>query len=287
MQTLQFLIDELTRGRRYHISILDMTGILDTPLTKLKFKNVVHLMGFCNIAKSTSRGYRVCQHCKALANAKAASGGVPFGGHCLHGLYEVAHPVTVGGSVCAVIYVGGAVIDKKESERRIESVCRYTGVNPERLSEELEKCEQGATAPELFRIADLVSDYLVWLYNRAPKKRGRQNENTHWLVKLMKHHADEMFRTDITVKELAETCRRNEKYMGRLFKDDMGMSFSEYIQKKRLEYAEAKIVGTEEHIIDIAMDCGFNNISYFNRAFRKVYGDTPTAYRKKMRPVKK
>ncbi len=277
MQRLQFLIDELTRGRNFHISILDLSGMLDTPVTKVKFRNVVHLKGFCNKAKSTSRGYRVCQHCKMLANTRAASEREPFGGHCLYGLYEVAHPVVIGDTAHAIIYVGNAVIDTEMSKDRIKKICAYTGINPEGLCTELLQCEKLSSPDELFRIADLVADYLLWLYRHAPKQRGRQNR----LVSLMKNHADEMFKTEINLSELANTYNRSEKYMGRLFKKEVGVSFAEYKQAKRLELAESLLVSGNDRIIDVALECGFNNVSYFNRAFRNRYGTSPTEYRKR------
>ena len=95
MQNLQFLIDMLTRGRKLHISILDLNGILNTPTTKIAFENVIHSKKFCDIAKSTEKGYRACLHCKNLANTKATTSKKAFCGHCLYGIYEVAMPVIV------------------------------------------------------------------------------------------------------------------------------------------------------------------------------------------------
>ena len=53
MQNLQVLIDMLTKGRKLHISILDLNGILNTPSTRICFENVIHSKRFCDIAKST------------------------------------------------------------------------------------------------------------------------------------------------------------------------------------------------------------------------------------------
>ena len=278
MQTLQFLIDEITKGRNLHISINDLSQILGTHETKLKFKNHVHMINFCNIAKSTSRGYKICQRCKRFANQKAIKGKTPFGGYCFYGLYEVAHPVVVGENVVAIVYVGNAVIDAETSLKRTKKYSALSGVNSNKLCGELSNAELLKSPDELFRIAELIADYLLILYNRAPKIREKK---MHWLVSLMKNHADEMFRTEINLSELAEIYQKSEKYLGRLFKKEIGMSFSEYKQNKRLELAESLIIKGEDKIIDIALECGFNNISYFNRSFQKKYGSSPTLYRKK------
>lgn len=71
MQKLQILIEMLTKGRKLHISIWDLSGILNTSSTKIDFQNVIHSKSFCNIAKSTEKGFRSCLHCKYLANTKA------------------------------------------------------------------------------------------------------------------------------------------------------------------------------------------------------------------------
>lgn len=241
------------------------------------------MINFCNIAKSTSRGYKICQCCKRLANQKAIKEKNPFGGYCAYGLYEVAHPVIMDNTVVAIVYVGNAVIDEKTSIARANKYSKIAGTNGEKLCGELKNAEHLKTPEELFHIAELVADYLLILYNNAPKVSEKK---MHWLVALMKSHADELFSTEINLTELAEIYQKNEKYLGRLFKKEIGVSFSEYKQNKRLELAEALILKGNEKIIDIALECGFNNISYFNRSFQKKYGASPTAYRKKCAPIR-
>ena len=275
MQTLQFLIDELTCGRKFHISILDLSGILDIPATKIEFKNVVHSKKYCDIAKSTPEGKRACLRCKMLANTKATLGKKSFGGHCFYGIYEVSVPVIFDNNVAAIVYVGNTVIDREMSVKRIKKMCKYTFVEQKQLIEELNECESLSNSDELYRIGELVADYIIFLYTRAPKSK----HDMHWLVYLMKRHADEMFDTDNSLFELAKTYQKNEKYIGRLFKRDMGMSYAEYKQARKLEAAKSLIAQSDEKIIDIAFECGFNNISYFNRVFQKKYGMSPTAYR--------
>ena len=58
----------------------------------------------------------------------------------------------------------------------------------------------------------------------------------------------------------------------------MHMSFHKYCLLLKLQRAEALLSGTNDKIIDIALECGFDNISYFNRAFKKQYGMSPSEY---------
>ena len=274
MQKLQFLIDMLTNERKIHISILDLSGILNTQSTKIAFRNVIHSKTFCDIAKSTEKGYRSCLHCKNLANTKAVSSKKPFYGHCLYGIYEAVMPVIIGDTVSAIVYVGNAIVDIDHTKKRIEKTCRYTHVDKQKLHEQIEKCEHVDHINELVGISEIVCDYIKMLYQTESK----ESSQLHWLVSALKQHADQRYCFNPTLKELSVLYRKNEKYMGRLFIKEMHMSFHKYCLLLKLQRAEALLSGTNDKIIDIALECGFDNISYFNRAFKKQYGMSPSEY---------
>ena len=274
MQNLQFLINMLTKGRKLHISILDLTGILDAPSTKIAFKNVIHSKRFCDIAKSTEKGYRSCLHCKFLANTKAITSKKPFCGHCVYGIYEAAMPVIVDKTVLAVVYVGNAIVDVKQTENRIQKACSYTCVDKLMLCKQMKECEFIDNTDELLGIAEIVSDYVKTLHQSERKDTA----TFHWLVSALKQHAEQKYCFNPTLKELSVLYHKNEKYMGRLFKKEMGMPFHKYCLLLRLQKAEELLQRTSNKVIDIALECGFNNISYFNRAFKAQYGMSPGEY---------
>ena len=274
MQSLQTLIDMLTAGRNIHINILDLGGILKTESTVVATKNTIHSKAFCDAAKSTAKGYRRCIRCKNLANEKAARG-ESFCAHCPFGLYEAAVPVFKGKSVAAVIYVGNFVVDKAYSLKLIKRSERIVGVSGEKLSSFLSHCEYTADREEPLKIAELVRDYLSVLIERDKSPISTMS----WLTLRLKSYADEFYMSDVSLKKLAESCRKNEKYLGRIFKNDMGISFCEYCNSLRLERAVKMLLSGNEKIIDIALECGFNNVAYFNRLFSKKYGMSPTRYR--------
>ncbi len=276
MQTLQTLITLLERGRKLHISVLDLSGILGSPLTALTFESEIHSKNFCSLAKTTDRGRRVCMRCKALANSKAAEGGCAFEGYCSWGLYEYALPVKIGDSVAAVVYVGNAVIDEKNARKRLIRTARLGSLESEALLAELENAEKIENSAELGEIAEIVADYLRLAAESSPKTK----KETHWLAAAMKRYADEAYTENLTLYELGATYRKNEKYLGRLFKREIGVSFSDYVLSKRLIKAEKLLKTTNEKIIEIALECGFNSISYFNRAFKNKNGISPSDYRK-------
>lgn len=275
MQNLKTLIEQFEKNRKIHISILDLSGILSTPSTKIDFKNAIHSKEFCNIAKSTECGYRTCLRCKMLANTKAIMYMKPFLGQCSYGLYEAAVPVVIDKNVMAIVYVGNAVVDIERVKACIKKTCERTGVSIQELYQQLNWCEFTDNPNELYQIAEIISDYLKMLYCSLPKNRTE----LHWLVSSMKVYADKRFCYNISLRELAITYQKNEQYIGRLFKKHMGIGFNEYCMELRLKKAEMLLSRGNDKIINIAFDCGFNNVSYFNRTFRKKYGISPTQYR--------
>ena len=276
MQGLQTLINQLEKGRGLHICVLDLNGILNTELMQVEFKNSIHSKGFCDVAKSTDKGIAACLRCKMMANSKAVNSKTPFFGHCFYGLYEVAYPVIISGEAYAVVYVGNALIDESAARARINKMSARTGVDSDALLAHLSECERFDTDDELFSIAEIVSDYIKLLYERAPREQNK----LHWMVSLLKRHADERYFTDVSLKEIALTYRKNEKYIGRIFKEQIGMSFCEYCNELRMKRAEELLLRSDSKIIDIAFECGFNSVSYFNKQFYKRYGMPPGVYKK-------
>ena len=71
------------------------------------------------------------------------------------------------------------------------------------------------------------------------------------------------------------------KKLGRLFRKQHCVSFSDYRSEKRLAYGKDLLVQSEAAVLDIAARAGFRNITYFNRLFKRRYGTTPTEFRRK------
>ena len=65
----------------------------------------------------------------------------------------------------------------------------------------------------------------------------------------------------------------------RFFKNTMGVSFVSYLNDFRLNVAARLLSSNDESILSVAENCGFFNLSYCNRMFKKKYGVTPGKYR--------
>ena len=66
----------------------------------------------------------------------------------------------------------------------------------------------------------------------------------------------------------------------KFFKVNMGTGFTEYLNDYRLTMAARLLKSSDESILMIAEESGFDNLSYFNRIFKRKYGVSPGSYRK-------
>lgn len=87
------------------------------------------------------------------------------------------------------------------------------------------------------------------------------------------------YKEHIEQKELAERCGMSPFRFSRLFKQTYGIGFLEFIQRKRMEEAEALLNNSEMPITSIAYAVGFQDPSYFTRAFKQHFGCCPSEYR--------
>ena len=85
---------------------------------------------------------------------------------------------------------------------------------------------------------------------------------------------------EIHLEEVAREAAMSSAYFSTLFKKLNGMTLWEYVQSRRIELAAEKLLNTDRNVGEIAMECGYNSISNFNRSFKTVTGQTPVAYRK-------
>ena len=84
---------------------------------------------------------------------------------------------------------------------------------------------------------------------------------------------------EISLSDIAQACGLSPYYFSRLFSKFTGIPFKEYLTRTRVEKAEQLIRANPRSMIDTAMECGFNSVRTFNRAFKAVKGHPPSRSR--------
>lgn len=95
----------------------------------------------------------------------------------------------------------------------------------------------------------------------------------------VKNFITKNYMDELRLPELASLAGMSSSAFSRFFKLHTGRNISEYIIDLRLGYAARMLVDTAKSISEIGFDCGFNNLSNFNRIFKKKKGCSPSEFR--------
>lgn len=91
----------------------------------------------------------------------------------------------------------------------------------------------------------------------------------------------ERYYEDLTLVLIAEELHVNPMYLGQLFKKEVGVSFSRYLNSFRIKKAQELIVNTNLNFSEISEKVGYSSPGYFYKKFKKECGLSPSEYRKK------
>lgn len=86
----------------------------------------------------------------------------------------------------------------------------------------------------------------------------------------------------IQVRDIAECVGLHPDYAATLFRKTFGTTLNVLMTRHRVAHAQRQLVTTDERIVNIAQDSGFDSLSRFNRAFKQIAGTTPREYRKSL-----
>ena len=90
---------------------------------------------------------------------------------------------------------------------------------------------------------------------------------------------EEHYMEDISIDRAAAACGCSASHFMRWFKAMTAQSFTAFLNEHRLNAAAAALRAGDDTVLAIAESCGFENLSYFNRMFKRKFGLTPREYR--------
>lgn len=119
-------------------------------------------------------------------------------------------------------------------------------------------------------------------YRQAEGTRPQLEDEHTAKLKLVLEYISEHYSEELSIPQLARLCFFSEYHFMRFFKKYTGMSCLEYIKNLRLEKAASRLAQGGQSVLEASLSCGFANLSYFYREFRKKYGMTPKQFIKEV-----
>lgn len=97
--------------------------------------------------------------------------------------------------------------------------------------------------------------------------------------KIMEYIHDNFSRTDFSASEAAEAVHLSRNYFLKIFKEEQGISFWDYVTQMRMEKAKKLLKTTEETVYSISKEVGYESQYHFSRKFKNLCGVSPNEYR--------
>jgi len=131
---------------------------------------------------------------------------------------------------------------------------------------------------------EVIRCNLIELIIYAMRKSNDENKkiSDEFCSMIVKYASENLTEKNILGK-LASEMNFSTSYLSRRFKEKMEVSFSEYLQRLRIEQSCRLLANTPEKITEIAYLCGYSDMKFFNNIFKKYKGITPREFRRRYR----
>lgn len=197
----------------------------------------------------------------------------------------VFHPRIVGGSLDSIYWQNYTqpvmkaenlkyVVFQGESPWHLEAASAIAGV--------WKACVQELPGYE-FDVRNALSK-LIFLLSRykssAPDKPSAKMVRDSSRIKVMLQYIQEHYMEEIAAAQIAESADISESECLRCFRNTIGATPIQFLKQLRIQKAAELLGTTKQKVVDIGIQCGFQDMSYFAKTFREMRGCTPSEYRR-------
>lgn len=139
-----------------------------------------------------------------------------------------------------------------------------------------------------YKCMSLLNMILYALHTYVPKKTYTDAEITtrrHRQERMSRitDHIEKNFRQKLLLRDIAAHENLSLTYLSHLFRDELDLSFQEYLNLKRFEYACRLLQHTDKKVLTISIESGFSDVRYLNQLCQKYYGCPASELRGKTR----
>jgi AraC-like DNA-binding protein/ligand-binding sensor protein len=237
-----------------------------------------------NLFCRSLQGCQACCHdCRVLVEDAAER---PATTKCFAGMRETAIPVRVGDHPMAYL-IAGQVFDHTPTETEfnpVEARLRRDGFSATQISGLRQAfVSSPVMEPERFHAATtlLVTFSLQLAAELNRLLLAETNADSPTIIRAKQFiiaHLDER----ITLDDVAAHVCVSPFYFCKIFKQATGMTLTEYVNRRRVEWAKRKLLNPHARVTEVAFDVGYQSLSQFNRSFLRYAGESPTKFREQV-----
>lgn len=169
---------------------------------------------------------------------------------------------------------------KKQMEHIMYSIFNHSSLHDIHKEEEFDYMKMIDMISDIYSLDDLKS-YIDEMFLRINKQMKPSNNGEENLIDQILTYIKTNYQEQLTLQEVSSEFHISYSYLSTYFSNRLGLGFSEYLNKIRVEQAKLLLKSTDYSIHMICEQVGYLDQSYFSKVFKKFVGSSPTNYRRK------
>ncbi|MEQ1862444.1 MAG: helix-turn-helix domain-containing protein [Chthoniobacteraceae bacterium] len=234
----------------------------------------------CALLAKQSKACAACLRTRDELAGKAHE--LPATVTCFAGLCESAIPVRIGENLIGYLRTG-EVLTHPPTQRHFTKIARQLldmGLKVDTTELRAAYSRTRVLAPKQYEsVVQLLRVFAQHLAIVAHQIVFRSAHAEPPGMTRAREFIDANHAEDLSLATVAKVVHMSTFYFCKQFKKATGVSFTNYLGRVRIERAKQMLLDPHARISEVAFACGFQSLTHFNRVFRKLAGESPSAYR--------
>jgi AraC-like DNA-binding protein/ligand-binding sensor protein len=238
---------------------------------------------FCALMAQTNHSCAACLQLQRKVEEQAKL--KPKTLKCFAGLCDSAVPVRVGENLIGFLQTGQILLhtpEKREFTKTTQQLVKWgTEVDLKRLEEAYFQTRvlTRKQYESILRLLTIFAQHLSTLSNQLMVKAATEESPAMAKARLF---IAERSAEEISLTQVAGAVNVSAFYFCKIFKKATGMTFTDYLARVRVEKIKNLLLNPHKRVSEAAYEAGFQSLSQFNRVFRRITGEAPSAYRERL-----
>lgn len=255
--------------------VLRAAGAFQAPMAGAK-----NVAPFCALMAGRSKTCAACLQMQQRVETEAVSG--PRTLECFAGLNDSLVPIRLGEHVVAYLQTGQILFrapNETQFRRALKQLLQWDAAsNPEELHAAFFETRVLTRShyEAMLRLLVSFAQHLSLVANEIMIKNASSESPA---VTRARNFIAEHLGEDLSLDQVARSASMSAFYFCKVFKAATGMTFTNYVARARVERTKQQLLNPNTRVSEAAYAAGFQSLSQFNRVFRRIEGQSPSAYR--------
>lgn len=238
---------------------------------------------FCEKLNLCPSACNACIEVNQRLNEEAKING-PTTCHCFSGMSSTAVPVSCNGTLIGMLRTGQIFhkVPRPSTFENVAKTLRRQGLT-EKDTEKLRDAymQTRVVEPERYQsMVTLLATFGSQLSRHAENLSIISDGSEPAAVARARKFIDTTLADPLPLSLVARQAGLSESHFCRVFKESTGLTLTDYVNRRRIEWAKRELLKPEARVSEIAFHIGYQSLSQFNRSFARFTGNSPTNFRR-------